>query len=117
MAASRIRFVVAEPGATLVGADQDRWAREMDYPRQSAADALALFRALRRSTAAMLAMLPAGAWERAGMHTEVGPMTLRAIVEHFVDHVDHHLRVIAKRRTQYEAWRAGVAGEPHQPSG
>jgi len=99
--ASRMRYVLAEPGAALVSFDQEKWARVMDYKSQSLEGALALFRGIRAATTEVLRRAPAEAWEHAGIHTESGPQTLEWLVEHFADHVPYHLRTIAKRRMQY----------------
>jgi FAD/FMN-containing dehydrogenase len=101
VAAARMRYVIAEPGATLVSFEQTKWARAMDYQSQSLEEALALFRAIRASTAAVLRRAPRDAWEQTGINTEAGPQTLEWLVEHFADHVPYHLRTIAKRRAQY----------------
>lgn len=103
VAAARIRHVLAEPGSTLVAFDQEVWAAEMDYAGQPVDAALAVFRAVRASTAALLARMPAEAWDRAGRHTEAGVQTVRDVVAHYVEHLEHHLGVIAKRRRQYAA--------------
>ena len=101
VAATRMRFVVAEPGTALVSFDQEKWARAMDYGSQSLEGALGLFRAIRAATTEVLRRAPGAAWEHAGINTEAGPQTLEWIVEHFADHVPYHLRTIAKRRAQY----------------
>lgn len=101
VAAARMRYVLAEPGSTLVSFDQDKWARVLDYRSQSMEGALALLRAIRASTAEMLRRAPAEAWEQVGINTEAGPQTLEWLVEHFADHVHYHLRTIARRRSQY----------------
>ena len=107
--AVRIRFVLAEPGAMLVGFDQTRWAQALGYSSQSLAEALHLFRLIRESTADLLRCAPGEAWEQAGTHTEVGPVTLEWLVEHFADHVPYHLRTIAKRRAQYAQARRSTS--------
>lgn len=101
VAAARMRYVIAEPGATLVSFDQGKWAKALDYRSQPLGEALTLFRAVRASTAAVLRRAPAEAWEQVGINTEAGPQTLEWLVEHFADHVAYHLRTIAKRRAQY----------------
>ena len=101
VAAARMRYVIAEPGATLVSFEQTARARAMDYRSQSLEQALALFRAIRASTTAVLRLAPRDAWERTGINTEAGPQTLEWLVEHFADHVPYHLRTIAKRRAQW----------------
>jgi uncharacterized damage-inducible protein DinB len=101
IAAVRIRYVWGEPGTTLVAFDDTRWARMMDYSGQSFEGSLALLRAVRASTAGMLRRAPDEAWGQSGMHTELGPQTLEGIVEYFINHIQYHLRTIAKRRRQY----------------
>lgn len=105
VAVVRMRFVLAEPGATLVPFDQERWAQALQYYSLSLAASLGLFRAVRESTTDLLRRAPAGAWEQAGVNLELGPQTLEWLVEHFADHVHYHLRTIAKRRRQYAETR------------
>jgi hypothetical protein len=99
--AARMRYVIAQPGCTLVSFDQEKWATALAYRSQSLEDALTLFRAVRGFTRGMLRQAPAEAWEQVGINTEAGPQSLEWLVEHFADHVPYHLRTIAKRRAQY----------------
>ena len=101
VAAVRMRFILTEPGATLVAFDQNRWAQALSYSSLSLGTALGLFRSVREATTEMLQRAPVEAWEFTGKHTELGPQTLEWIVDHFADHVHYHLRTIAKRRRQY----------------
>jgi hypothetical protein len=102
----RMRYVLAEPGATLVAFDQERWGTALGYAAWSSASALTLFRAVRETTVDLLRRAPVEAWTQTGMHVEAGPQSLEWLVEHFADHVPYHLRTIAKRRSQYQAARA-----------
>ena len=104
---TRMRYVIAQPGSTLVSFDQEQWARALDYRSHSLDGALAQFRAVRRTTADILRAAPADAWERMGVNTEAGPQTLEWLVALFADHVPYHLRTIAKRRDQYARARRG----------
>lgn len=99
--ATRMRYVIVQPGSPLVSFDQNAWARVLDYGALSMHEALALHRAIRATTVEMLTRAPAVAWEQVGINTEAGPQTLEWLVEHFARHVHYHLRTIAKRRTQY----------------
>jgi hypothetical protein len=114
--AMRLRFLLAQPGATLVGYDQERWGRAFDYSRQSRDEALALFAALRSTTTRLLKAAPASAWEHVGTHTERGPLALVPLLQIYADHVPYHLRTIAKRRRQY-AEGHGQAGARSRSSG
>ena len=101
VAATRLRYVLAQPGATLVSFDQNAWATTLQYSSQSAPDALALFRAVRGSTAELLRRAPVEAWGYAGVNTQSGLQTVEWIVEHFAEHVQGHVKTIAKRRQQH----------------
>jgi hypothetical protein len=100
VAATRLRYVLAQPGATLVSFDQNAWATALRYSSQALAPAVALFRAARESTADLLRRAPLEAWGYAGVNTQSGLQTVEWIVEHFDQHLDGHLKTIAKRRQQ-----------------
>src|SRR5512139_4302706 len=53
-AALRARKLIVEPGGTLMGYDQDKWAVELDYHDQSCEDALETVRLVRKTTYALL---------------------------------------------------------------
>jgi hypothetical protein len=105
VAAARLRYILARPGATLVAFDQNEWATALGYASGSLEGSLALFRVVRVSTAEVLRRVPREAWEYAGAHTELGQQTVEWIVNHFVEHLQAHLATIAKRRDQFGAAR------------
>ncbi len=105
VAATRLRYILAHPGATLVAFDQNTWATALGYASRSVEGSLGLLRAVRESTADVLRRAPAEAWEYAGAHVELGPQTVEWIVNHFAEHLDGHLATITKRRDQYAAAR------------
>jgi hypothetical protein len=99
----RFRWVAAEPGSPLKAFDQDRWAAALGYERQSPQQALELFRALRRVTAAMLRSLPESAWAHIGCHEQRGELSLETLVESYGGHAEHHARQIQQLRAQFGA--------------
>jgi len=106
--AARIRYLVAEPEATLASFHGNRWARVLDYSSQSIDDALTLIRATRRVTTTLLSHLPVETWEKTGANwkrieadSEPDTLTLAELVEQCVEHMRYHLRTIARRRAQY----------------
>jgi len=105
VAAARLRYILAHPGATLVAFDQNKWATALGYASRSVEGSLELLRVVRESTADVLRRAPAAAWEYAGAHTELGPQTVEWIVNHFAEHLQGHLATITKRRDQYAAAR------------
>jgi hypothetical protein len=55
---------------------------------------------LRQTSAALLRQLPAETWERTGLHTTNGEMSLYSIFQTYLQHGEAHLRQIedVKRR-------------------
>jgi hypothetical protein len=98
VACSRFRWIAAEPGSPLKSFDQDQWALSLGYAQQSPTNALELFRALRRATAAMLRGLPEGAWQQTGHHEERGPVSLEQMVTLYAGHAEHHAKQIEQMR-------------------
>ena len=90
----RLRKTIAEDKPTLQVYDEDAWARNLSYPRQERHFALALFSAQRRSTAALLRMLPPEAWKRTAMHPERGEISLYDIFTIYLEHGAIHLAQI-----------------------
>jgi len=102
VAGTRLRYVLAQPGAALVSFDQNAWATALHYSSQALTPALALFRAVRASTGELLRSAPVDAWGYAGVNTQYGLQTVEWIVEHFAEHVQSHVTTIARRRQQYK---------------
>ena len=99
--AARVRMVRAEPGASLPFYAQDVWAREFAYnqaPASSLEDALRLFEALRASTLPIFRSAAEADWNKSGLHAELGPITLRQLLELYADHGEWHLWRILQLR-------------------
>lgn len=90
----RIRRVIAEERPTLQLYDEDAWARNLHYHQQDPHLALELFKLLRQSSAALLHQLPAETWERTGLHTENGEMSLYTVFQTYLNHGEAHLQQI-----------------------
>ena len=98
ISAYRMKRVIAEDNPLLLGYDEAAFALRLGYGRQDAADAAELFRLNRRLMAEILRSLPAEAFARTGVHSERGKLTLAELVQHYVEHVEHHLRHLHEKR-------------------
>lgn len=90
----RLRRLLAEPPpATIQGYDEVQWAETLRYDRPIAAS-LAVFTAVRQSSAELLdAVLPHladSAWERTGRHTVSGDYRLLDWLTVYADHAEAH---------------------------
>ncbi len=92
----RLRKTIAEEKPLVTVYDEEAWASNLMYHVQDYNLALTLFTALRRSTAALLRMLPAEAWERTCVHPERGVMSLYDVFQLYLDHGNVHLSQIER---------------------
>jgi hypothetical protein len=90
----RLRRLLAEPaGTTIQGYDEAQWARALHYDRPVALS-LAVFQAVRESSAELLDLISADDLARAGVHTDSGPYTLADWLDTYVAHARDHAEQI-----------------------
>jgi len=94
----RVRKTLAHPGAAISGYDQDAWARSLRYRDASLEQALAQLRALRASNISLMRSLSDEEWDRAGLHAERGPESVRQIAKLIAGHDLVHRAQIARIR-------------------
>jgi len=87
----RARFMMAEPGVTILPFDQDRWAATLDPLAHPLEEALDLFRLLRELMARQLRSLPEAAWRQTIRHPQRGDLNLERWLEIYEGHLKVHL--------------------------
>jgi hypothetical protein len=87
--AIRLRRLLAEENAAIVGYDQEAFARTLHYDRPIAAS-LEAFKWARVSTAEILDRLSEAEWGRAGTHNEIGRYTVERWLEIYAEHAEKH---------------------------
>jgi hypothetical protein len=97
----RMKRIIAEENPLLVGYDENKFSKRLFYEEQSADAAIALFDVNRRNFTKVLRKLPAEAFERTGIHTETGKVTLGDKVNKYVDHLAHHIKFIRAKREKF----------------
>jgi hypothetical protein len=107
VSAARIRFLVGEDSPTIVGYNQDRWARTFAYHDLPLEASLKQVESVRAWTSELLRRLPNAAWSRAGTHTESGHYTAEAWLSIYAEHLEIHARQVERNLA---AWRAARGG-------
>ena len=102
----RIRYLASDPNPTILGYDQDRWAKSLDYHAASPDLALATVDAVRANTVPLLRRLPESAWSAAGTHTDSGRYTGEDWLRIYAEHLEKHSRQIDRN---LEAWKSRKA--------
>jgi hypothetical protein len=92
----RLRKTIAEDKPAIHAFDENAFAEKLNYRSQDRGLALALFAALRNSSAALLPTLPPETWERACDHPERGVMSLYDLFEASLGHSTAHLEQIER---------------------
>ncbi len=97
----RMKQILAERNPLLTAFDQDRWTSCNHYDACDGQEHLALFKLLRASFLPVLREIGDAEWERTGVHNEVGKVTLKDVLESYVQHVDDHVRQIKRNIAAY----------------
>jgi uncharacterized damage-inducible protein DinB len=96
--AYRMKRIIAEEKPTLDAWDQSAFVAKLDYHNYPVKEVCEVFRLNRAIMVAILRRLPDAAFERVGIHPEIGPITLGQILRIYVNHVDHHMAFLKKKR-------------------
>lgn len=96
--ADRIKRVIAENEPTLFGGDPDTFAARLAYHHRQAEEELQLIELVRKQVGRILRTLRPEDFQRRGIHSESGPLTLQTLVERITAHIPHHIRFIEEKR-------------------
>ena len=98
IASDRMKRIIAEENPTIIGYNETAFATKLFYDKLDPFAAAEIFKRNREMTAAILRHLPAAAFGRVGTHNERGKVTLKEMVETYVQHLEHHLKFLRHKR-------------------
>lgn len=104
----RMRRIIAEDRPSLIGFDETLFTQRLFYQQRDVAPAVKLFELNRVVIADILGRLQPSDFDRVGIHSEVGPLTLRQILEKTITHLQHHRKFLVEKRQ--------LLGKPLSPS-
>jgi hypothetical protein len=108
-AAMRLRQIIAEENPKLEAYDQDAWASNLDYGRRKPSQSLETFRRIRAENYELLKELPEAAFDRVGLHSERGPLTLKRLTQLIAEHAESHAAQLRARRAEFKTFKAGAS--------
>ena len=92
LASVRIRRIITQDRARLWGYRQEHWATALGYRQSRIETVTARFALLRRENAELLpADVTDDLWNQTGLHDEDGTLSLRQLIEGYLDHTAKHL--------------------------
>jgi len=95
--ADRMKRVVAEERPTLFGGDPDLFAAKLAYGQRDLEEELAVIDSVRNHVARFLRTLDAATFDRVGVHSEDGPLTLTTLLKRIAGHIPHHAEFIRQK--------------------
>ncbi len=96
--ADRMKRVIAEDKPLLIGFDESKFTARLHYEVQDPALACDVLAKNRQLMASVLRKLPDEAFDRAGIHSERGKVTLADLLLNAVNHLQHHLKFVYEKR-------------------
>jgi uncharacterized damage-inducible protein DinB len=97
-AGTRFRMMVAGEEPPIEAFDEGVWKRRLHYLFRDPDAAMAVFQICRFATAELLQQLDKASWDKTGMHSEMGRVTVRDLFERQVAHVEEHIGQIGALR-------------------
>jgi len=94
----RMKRTIATEKPLLMGVDGITYLERLHYHEREPELELRLLEVQREQMLADLTLLPTEAWERTCIHSEVGELTLRQLLNHAVRHLESHVEAIAEKR-------------------
>jgi hypothetical protein len=96
-ALARDRLMRDQDNPPILGYDQEELARLGNYAAADLRAALASFIALRATHVSELAALTPEQWQRQGLHSDVGPISIGGHIAHMASHDAVHCAQIARQ--------------------
>jgi hypothetical protein len=89
---ARLRRLIAEPGTTIQGYDENKWATSptLGYKELPIETSLALFKASREASLQIIKRLTPEQLKNAGVHTESGEYTVQKWLDGYTRHPQEH---------------------------
>ena len=89
---ARLRRLIAEPGTTIQGYDEGKWAESetLGYKTQEITDSLAIIKSVRKASYELIKRLSEKELANSGMHSETAKYTVMNWLETYTKHpIDH----------------------------
>ena len=96
--ANRMKHVIAEDQPTFAGGFHQQFADHLAYGERDIGEELKMIDVVRSQMARIFLTLPPEAFERTGIHSVEGPMTLGSLLERITNHIPHHVPFIEEKR-------------------
>jgi len=98
--ADRMKRIIAEEVPTLLGGDPNDFVARLHYEARDIGNELRLIEVTRIQLASILKTIDEAEFERIGMHSRDGELSIKTLLERITGHIPHHIETIeAKKRS------------------
>ena len=96
---ARLRRLIAEPGTTIQGYDEGKWAENstLGYKSEPIETSLNVIAAVRQSSYELLTRLTETEYSNSGIHTESGEYSIKDWLNSYINHPIDHANQIKKQ--------------------
>jgi len=94
----RMKRVIAENEPTMFSGDPDLFAARLAYDQRDMSVELDFIALARKHMGAILRALKPGDFQRKGIHSEAGPITLEKLLTNIANHIPHHVKFVEEKR-------------------
>jgi uncharacterized damage-inducible protein DinB len=96
--ADRMKRVLAEDRPAMMSGNPDLFASRLAYHSRDLEEELRLIETVRGQVARILGQIAPADWDRVGLHSTDGAISLRTLLERVTGHITHHLPFLAEKR-------------------
>jgi uncharacterized damage-inducible protein DinB len=96
--ADRMKRIIAEDKPTLIGADENDFAKALSYHERDLQEEMTIIEATRSQLARILRKQPDAVLQRIGNHSGSGPRSLEQYMTSAIKHIPHHTKFILDKR-------------------
>ena len=96
--ADRMKRVLAEERPQILSGDPDLFLKRLAYDQRSLKEELQLISAVRAQMVRILKTCSESDFQRVGVHSADGPLTLETLLKRITGHIPHHAKFIAEKR-------------------
>ena len=99
IAAERMKRIIALGDTPLIlAADENLFLQELHYEERDPENELLLIEATRKQMAQLIRTLRPEQFQKSGVHTQRGLITLERVVQLAIGHIEHHVPFIREKR-------------------
>jgi hypothetical protein len=96
--AGHMKRVIAESEPKLFDGDRKLYATRLAYDKRDVDEEIRMIKAVRRHMGHILRSIDTGDFQRKGIHSDDGPLTLADLLQRAADHIPHHAQYIEEKR-------------------